>query len=329
MSSIITESSLASFMPGITINTALATTVVDGVNQYIEDYTNRCWGEVNTVTERYDWAPEIYLRHQDINTNGGPNVAFMGVPTLAETSSATGGQLAAGTYYYVVTALSTYGQIDSDVQYTTAETAPSNEVTVTTTGSTSSVALSWNPLVQASGYNIYRGTASGKETLLASVSSGTTFTDTGIDTPGTQTPPAVSGGMTVILGYPNKMQEQLDNTSFFWDQWGRVTMYLQQPRQFNPSAVNNDLVQITYTYGVVNVPADMQSAALAIAANYYNWCVNGQKDVVSANIGNYRLEFEAAVRGVGGGPDGNAPPVAHSTMQMHWNTLNRYRMRHL
>ncbi len=326
MSSIIAESDLANFMVGTTLNSSLATTVTSSVNQYIEDFTNRCWGELNTVTERYDWSPLIYLRHQDVNTNQGPNVVSMGVPTLnASVGSATGGTLPAGTYYYVVTALSKYGQISDDQ---TGETSRSNEVTVTTTGSTSSVSLSWNALNGADGYNVYRSTSSGAETFLATVT-GTTFTDTGADTPTTQTPPAESGGMTVILGYPNKMQETLDNTSFFWDQWGRVTMYLQQPRQYNPSAVNNDLVQITYSYGVTFVPQDMIAAALAIAANFYNWCTNYQKDVVSTSIGSYRMEFEGGVRGVGGGPDGNAPPVAHSTMQMHWNTLNRYRMRHL
>lgn len=328
MSSIIQVSDLASFMPGVTLNSALASTVVSGINQYIEDYTNRCWGEATTVTERYDWAPLIYLRHQDINTNAGPNVVSMGVPSVSTpVISATGGTLPAGTYYYVVTGLSKYGQLSDTDEV--GETSRSNEVTATTTGSTSSVELSWTPLAGADGYNIYRSTAAGTETLLATVTSGTSFTDTGSDTPGTQTPPAVSGGMTVILGYPNKMQETLDNTSFFWDQWGRVTMYLQQPRQFNPSAVNNDLVQIIYTYGVITVPQDMFSAALGIAANFYNWAINGDKDVVSTSIGTYKLEFAGAIRGVGGGPTGNQPPVAHSVMQMHWNTLDRYRMRHL
>ncbi len=326
MSNIITTAALNTFM-NATLLDGVSSSVVSAVNQYVEDYTGRFWGGTNTVTERYDWAPRIWLRHQDVNMNGGPNVVSMGVPNLATpVASSTGGTLPAATYFYVVTALSKAGQISDDE---TGETTNSNEVNVTTTGSTSTVMLSWDAVTGAYSYNVYRSTTSGSETLLASVTSGTTFTDTGADTPGTQTPPAVSGGMTVILGYPNKMQEQLDNTSFFWDEWGRLTMYLQEPRQYNPSAVNNDLVQITYTYGVTTVPADMQSAALAIAANFYNWCTNNQKDVVSTSIGSYRLEFEGAVRGVGDPNNGNAPAVAHSTMQMHWNTLNRYRTRHL
>src|SRR5207237_6854223 len=42
------------------------------------------------------------------------------------------------------------------------------------------VALSWNAAGGATGYNVYRGTASGSEALLQSGVTGTTFTDTGL-----------------------------------------------------------------------------------------------------------------------------------------------------
>ncbi len=103
-------------------------------------------------------------------------------PTLTSaTASSSGGQLAADTYYYEITATSKYG-----------ETLPSQELSATTTGTTGSVRLVWPAISSGAltGYRIYRATASGQETLLASVgSSETSFTDTGSATPGSTRPP--------------------------------------------------------------------------------------------------------------------------------------------
>lgn len=84
------------------------------------------------------------------------------------TTSTTGGTFAAGTYYWKVTAKNSAG-----------ETLASNEVTATTTGSTSSQPLSWTAPAGATSYNVYRGTAAGAEnTLVANVIT-TSYTDTG------------------------------------------------------------------------------------------------------------------------------------------------------
>jgi len=112
---------------------------------------------------------------------------FLGVPTLASATAGGGGSLAATTYYYVVTAVNANG-----------ETSKSNELSVTTTGTTGSVTLTWlaptAPVAEAgqpaglglptggapTGYNVYRGTSAGGE--LAQYVTGTTtlkFTDTG------------------------------------------------------------------------------------------------------------------------------------------------------
>lgn len=100
---------------------------------------------------------------------------------------ATGGTLAAGTYYYVVTAVNANG-----------ETTASNEAHAAVTGATSSVVLVW----QAAGsgsfgpthYKIYRGTTAGGENVLIATVSPTTYTYT--DTGGagsTATPPGTDG----------------------------------------------------------------------------------------------------------------------------------------
>lgn len=85
----------------------------------------------------------------------------------------TGGTLAAGSWFYVVTALVPNG-----------ESLQSNEVEATTSGSTSSIVLTWTAPSGggASGYKIYRGNTSlGISSLIGTVSGvdTTTFTDTG------------------------------------------------------------------------------------------------------------------------------------------------------
>jgi hypothetical protein len=97
------------------------------------------------------------------------------------TTSTTGGTLAAATYYWKVTGKAANG-----------ETVGSNEVTATTTGTTSSQPLSWTAVGGATSYNIYRGTTAGGENLLiANVTSGLTYTDIGA-VGSTGYPPATS-----------------------------------------------------------------------------------------------------------------------------------------
>lgn len=64
----------------------------------------------------------------------------------ALTSSAVGGALAAGTYYFTVTAINDQG-----------ETNQSNEQSVVLAGATSQVTVHWTPVPGAEGYNIYWG----------------------------------------------------------------------------------------------------------------------------------------------------------------------------
>lgn len=92
----------------------------------------------------------------------------MPAPTLTlGTTSTTGGSLAAGTYYWKVSALNAAG-----------ETLGSNEVTATTTGTTSSQSLSWTAVAGAVSYNVYRGASAGGENTQYNTTA-TSFTDTG------------------------------------------------------------------------------------------------------------------------------------------------------
>ena len=90
----------------------------------------------------------------------------------APTTATTGGTLAAATYFYKITAINAIG-----------ETVGSNEVSQATTGTTSTVGLSWAAITGATGYRIYRATTTGGQStspaLVAEVGAVTSYTDTG------------------------------------------------------------------------------------------------------------------------------------------------------
>lgn len=111
-------------------------------------------------------------------TQSGIVAPTLGTPTTAT----TGGTLAAATYYYVATTLTAFG-----------ETAKSAEVSQVTTGTTSTVSLSWTAITGSTGTKIYRGTAAGGENVLVATLAGsaTSWTDTG-GAGSAATPPAAA-----------------------------------------------------------------------------------------------------------------------------------------
>lgn len=132
------------------------------------------------------------------NGNADANPTTAGTATLpAPVQSAptvgTGQSLAAGTYYYVVTALNATG-----------ETTASNEVSAVVSAD-GSVLLTWAWLDGATKYNVYRGTAAGSENVRIAtgcpqpLSIGNVFfLDTGAS-PTAGTPPSVS---TAVIAAP-------------------------------------------------------------------------------------------------------------------------------
>jgi hypothetical protein len=114
--------------------------------------------------------------------NNALQILSAGQPTLALVSQATGGTLAAGTYYYVVTAVDSNGN----------ETIASNQQSGATTALYSTLNLHWQAgsLANVAHYNIYRGTSPSNLRLLTSVSATTTsFADNGSKTPSATQPP--------------------------------------------------------------------------------------------------------------------------------------------
>lgn len=79
------------------------------------------------------------------------NIGRLGVPqNTVGVASTTGGSLPAASYFYLVTA-----------RNATQESAPSASITVNTTGSTSSITLTWDPVPGATEYRVYFANTSG------------------------------------------------------------------------------------------------------------------------------------------------------------------------
>jgi hypothetical protein len=113
--------------------------------------------------------------------------AVIHTPQPTTSTAATGGTLAAATYSYRVTAIKNdYG-----------ETLPCTAVTQATTGTTSTVTLTWTAISGASGYRIY-GRTDANWLLMKEVAAGTlTWTDDGSLTP-SGTMPTTSELMEMI-----------------------------------------------------------------------------------------------------------------------------------
>jgi hypothetical protein len=112
-------------------------------------------------------------------SGGASYFGYLATPSGVSATVTSGGTLAAGTYYYVVTAL------DSS----SLSSAKSTEVSCTVDGSTTNACqISWNAVSGAAKYRVWRGTSSGAENQYFETTA-TSYTDTG--TSGTSgTPPS-------------------------------------------------------------------------------------------------------------------------------------------
>jgi hypothetical protein len=116
----------------------------------------------------------------------GRGVALATPVNAAFATALTGGTLAAGTYYYCVSAINAYG-----------ETLASAETSQVTTGTTSTVTVNWGAVSGATGYKVYGRTTAG-ELLIATVGAVTTYIDTGAITPSGALPAANTTAYTVL-----------------------------------------------------------------------------------------------------------------------------------
>jgi len=171
----------------------------------------------------------------------------------APTTATTGGTLPATTaYYYVVTATNALG-----------ETLASNEVTITTGGtSTNTVTLSWANVPNAYGYKVYRGTsAAGENALLTTITSGATVTYTDTGTAGSAATPPVTNTATGA-GQETYIGQVASGTTSFIDS-GYGSYPAAQNSGFQPPKTYNGI------YSSATVQASWTSVSGATGYNLY------------------------------------------------------------
>ena len=133
---------------------------------------------------------------------GAAGIAGLGIEQLtppvqaALATAASGGTITAGTYKYMLTAINAVG-----------ETNPSNEQTIVTTGSTSTVTVTWATVTGATGYKLYKtaaGGATGTELLYKTVGAVTTDIDTSPGSPAGALPTANTAATPGVYAVPTK-----------------------------------------------------------------------------------------------------------------------------
>lgn len=167
---------------------SLGTIVTPGTHLMLyQDSSNRVLSYKSTTV---DWWPDGQIdvlsptKELDLFLDG------VAAPVNSAFSTATiGGTLAAGTYFYRVTALSSRG-----------ETLASVETSQVTTGTTSTVTVNWTTVTGAVAYKVY-GRSTGAELYMQTLPSGTlTWIDTGSVTPAGALPTAdTSGGIITVF----------------------------------------------------------------------------------------------------------------------------------
>lgn len=124
---------------------------------------------------------EIGVFNADTNLVISPTVALGTPQNVVISTNAAGGALAATTYYYKVVAVNAAGV-----------SLGSGEVSIATSGSTSSNQLSWTDVAGATSYRIYRGTSAAGEDHYQ-VAGGNTFIDAGATGTAGTVPVAATG----------------------------------------------------------------------------------------------------------------------------------------
>lgn len=130
------------------------------------------------------------------------DTGYISAPTQSAPATATtGGTLAAGTYYYVVTATGIPASWPPSSAGVIGETVASSEQSITTTGSTSENTINYVLPAGATGGYVYRGSSAGGENVRFPVAAGSTsFVDTGA-AGSPATPPVVNTAAFLFPAY--------------------------------------------------------------------------------------------------------------------------------
>jgi hypothetical protein len=194
-----------------------------------------------------------------INGIGGIQVTQINPPTFSLATATTGGTLAAGTYAYRVSA-TTYGNL---------ETTAATEQTIVTTGTTSTVTISWTAVLGATGYKVY-GRSSGGELLITTISNPTTtsYVDTGSVTPSGALPASNNTGSIVFTNGGGRVLDSNGTTRL------NLTASAQTGiRGATPNTPGNYAVQIGNSTGLTTTngrPLGIYSDAFTTLVSFFD-----------------------------------------------------------
>lgn len=89
MSKIFSSAELDTYMVGVTLNAGLRDQVVAAVNEWIENRTHRCFGEIKTITdENHGWSNSVWLDHMDVVSITSMSLGWPGQSQTTVQSSA-------------------------------------------------------------------------------------------------------------------------------------------------------------------------------------------------------------------------------------------------
>jgi uncharacterized phiE125 gp8 family phage protein len=115
---------------------------------------------------------------------------------------------------------------------------------------------------------------------------------------------------SIKVGWPGQAQTTIDPSGYFLNSLGRVTMLWQSTARPNGSSLYNDYIEVTYSYGSTDVPADLVQAALALASRAYTKSTQGEQEAMQQRVGSFELKFQQKIPGTAPEPGSPEAVVA-------------------
>lgn len=238
-------------------------------------------------------------------------------PKVTAQASPTAGTLAAGTWYYKVSAVLSAADPDNPG----GETLPSDEAIITIGGTNASVTLSWDPVtvngIAAASYRIYRTAAvdgaSQTELLLADNVTGTSFEDTG-EAVGTEAPlPPGATGVWVVSTQTLATARWGHGAVLATDTAEARFLYAVGGKSDNASAYLGSVeyapISVDGTLGAFTTSA---TAALNTARAFFSLVIESADEVAGFTLGTRFFVVGGSAAAGGGAPVSNTTSMEYA-----------------
>lgn len=123
----------------------------------------------------------------------------------------------------------------------------------------------------------------------------------------------IAGIESVKTGYPGDDLTEIDDSDYYCTVEGRLAL-----KSWRAHYSVNDYLEVEYTYGTDEVPADLVLAGLGLANGYYEYVQTGSREVSRAQVGSYTLQFAS-----GESSDGVGATVSRDTRVVKSYALRR------